>query len=153
MIRVSYRLLRFARGRTKRFVTAGLAFTLVMCGTGCGSGRKSALTERRVVRSAGSSCTVPAVTGEAIGPAIDLVRKAHCKLGRITAFGNPPALYIVTKQSPLVGVVLPVDSAVDLQVSPPPAGLLAYRVPSHAMEPSLGLGDLVWVQTEAMHRR
>jgi len=99
-------------------------------------------------------CVVPSLRGEGTLDVRRALRKAYCELGKVTLLGEPSAFYkegssyMVTEQSVSAGTVLPVNSAVAVQLGPAPAGLVSYRVPSGSMEPSFPIGTTVWVQTQ-----
>jgi signal peptidase I len=107
-------------------------------------------------------CVVPSLRGEGARAARRALLEAYCELGKVTLLGKPSTFYnepsafykqdssyMVTEQSVSAGTVLPVNSAVAVQLGPAPAGLVSYRVPSGSMEPSFPIGTTVWVQTRS----
>ena len=143
----------------KRVTILGLAVTLgailmMLALTGCGSTSQNSTASGEVSTATDPSCVVPSLRGEGVRDARRALRKAYCKLGKVTLLGESSAFYkegssyIVTEQSVSAGTTLPVNSAVAVQLGPAPAGMVSYRVPSGSMEPSFSVGTTVWVQTQ-----
>jgi signal peptidase I len=139
--------------RAELVMILGVAITLgailmTLALTGCGSTSRRALASHAVSTVSDPHCVVPLLKGEPLRAAREALDKAHCELGTVSTASRQPVLYIVTGQSVEVGTRLPEASLVNVQMTPVPAGLVSYRVPSGSMEPSFSIGTTVWVQTQ-----
>lgn len=93
-------------------------------------------------------CVVPLMSGEPLRMARAALDEAHCALGTITVAKGEGVSYVVGTQGVEAGTRMPEASPVNIQLVPVPAGLISYKVPSDAMEPSFPTGTIVWVETK-----
>ena len=147
---MNYRVfvIRFCSRIGLGLVIATLSILATVACAGCGSTQRHDQISRTINVVTDPACVVPSVVGESLSVARKALDKAHCNLGNVTGPGKQPVLYIVTAQSVRVGTRLPEASAVDVQAGAAPRGLVSYRVPSGAMEPSVPVGTVVWLQTK-----
>lgn len=60
---------------------------------------EAAQKERQAKEAESSECVVPSVTGDLLNAASNALRKAHCRLGRVTRPRSHHGVVVVTKQS------------------------------------------------------